>query len=133
VVLASFGGQLLSDVTPARSGYFITFLPLPATVGDSLIVGIVVLLIGGTVLLLLMWEKRMSRLVSKLEKLPVIGEKLHTFTDMFANVQKEGQKVRRSLIVVAFLIFLSLVVNAGALYLIFSGLWHSSLSLLLSL
>jgi hypothetical protein len=24
VVLASFGGQLLSDVTPARSGYFLT-------------------------------------------------------------------------------------------------------------
>jgi uncharacterized membrane protein YbhN (UPF0104 family) len=50
---------------------------------------------------------------------------------MFANVQQEGRRVRGSLIVVAVLILLSLVVNAGALYLIFSGLWSSgSLSLL---
>ncbi|MCW4000207.1 MAG: flippase-like domain-containing protein [Candidatus Bathyarchaeota archaeon] len=173
VVLASFGGQLLSDVTPARSGYFITpvfvnrlagipveqgmtgvlatgsinallkavicsvglgyfitFLPLPAAVVDSLIVGIAVLLIGGSVLLLLMWEKRMSRFVLKLEKLPLIGKKLGVFTGMFADVQKEGQKVKRSLIAVALLIFLSLAVNAAALYLIFGGLWQSSLSLL---
>jgi uncharacterized protein (TIRG00374 family) len=173
VVLASFGGQLLSDVTPARSGYFITpilvnrlagipveqgmtgvlatgsvnaflkavvcaiglgyfisFLPLPAAVVNSLIVGIAVLLVGGTVLLLLMWEQRMTKLVVKLEKLPLIGEKFHSFTEMFTNVQKEGRKVRRSLLVLALLIFLSLVVNAFALYLISMGLNLGSLSLL---
>ena len=173
IVLASFGGQLLSDVTPARSGYFFTpifinrlagipieqgmtgvlatgavnaflkavicaiglgyfisFLPLPAAVVNSLLVGIGVLLIGGTILLLLMWEKRMSKLVVKFEKLPLIGSKLHSFTGMFANVQKEGQKVRRSLIVVALLILLSLVVNAFALLMIFRGLGYNSLGLL---
>jgi uncharacterized membrane protein YbhN (UPF0104 family) len=173
VILASFGGQLLSDVTPARSGYFITpifvnrlagipveqgmtgvlatgsvnaflkalicaiglgyfisFLPLPGAVVNSLIVGIAVLLAGGTVLLLLMWERRMSKLVVKFEKLPLIGDKLHSFTEMFANVQKEGRKVRRSLLVLALLIFFSLIVNAFALYLISMGLNLGSLSLL---
>jgi uncharacterized protein (TIRG00374 family) len=173
VVMASFSGQLLSDVTPARSGYFITpiflnrlagipveqgmagvlatgginaflkavictiglgyfisFLPLPPSVVNSLLVGIGILLIGGTVLLLLMWERRMSRLVVKLEKLPLVGSKLRSFTEMFANVQKEGQKVRRSLVVVALLIFGSLAVNAFALYALFLGLGFSSLSLL---
>ena len=173
VVMASFGGQLLSDVTPARSGYFLTpifinrlagvpveqgmagvlatgginaflkavictvglgyfisFLPLPGAVVNSLLVGIAVLLIGGTILLLLMWDQRMSKLVSKLEKLPLVGSKLRSFTEMFANVQKEGQKVRRSLLVVALLIFGSLAVNAFALYAIFLGLGYNSLGLL---
>ncbi len=173
VVMASFSGQLLSDVTPARSGYFITpiflnrlagipveqgmagvlatgginaflkavictiglgyfisFLPLPAAVVNSLLVGIGILLIGGTVLLLMMWERRMSRLVVKLEKLPLVGLKLRSFTEMFANVQKEGQKVRRSLIIVALLIFGSLLVNSFALYAIFLGLGFNSLNLL---
>ena len=173
IVMASFGGQLLSDVTPARSGYFVTpifvnrlagipveqgmaavlatgginaflkavictvglgyfisFLPLPSAVINSLLVGIGILLIGGTVLLLSMWEQRMSKLVVKLEKLPLVGSKLRSFTEMFANVQKEGQKVRRSLTIVALLIFSSLAVNAFALYAIFLGLGFSSLSLL---
>jgi uncharacterized membrane protein YbhN (UPF0104 family) len=173
VIMASFGGQLLSDVTPARSGYFLTpifvnqlagvpieqgmtgvlatgginafikavicviglgyfisFLPLPAVVVDSLIVGIVVLLVAGTFLLLLMLEKRMSKLVVKIEKLPLIGKSLHKVTEMFANVQVEGGKVKRSLVVVALLILLSLVVNAAALFFIFNGLWDSSLSIL---
>jgi len=173
VVMASFGGQLLSDVTPARSGYFLTpifvnrlagipvdqgmagvlatggvnafvkagiclvglgyfisFLPLPASVVNSLLVGIVVLLVAGSFLLLLMWEKRMSKLVVKLEKLPLVGAKLHSFTAMFTNVQQEGVKVKGSLIAVAILILLSLVLNSVALFLIFSGLWHASLSFL---
>jgi hypothetical protein len=45
-------------------GYFITFLPLPAAVIDSLLVGIAVLLVAGTFLLLLMLEKRMSNVVA---------------------------------------------------------------------
>jgi uncharacterized membrane protein YbhN (UPF0104 family) len=173
VVLASFGGQLLSDVTPARSGYFLTpiflnelagvpigqgmagvlatggvnafvkaviclvglgyfvsFLPLPGTVVTSLLVGVGVLLVAGTVLFLLMWEKRMSKLVAKLERLPLIGKSLGKVTEMFANVQQQSGKVKRSLAVVALLILLSLVVNSAALYLIFTGLWQSSLSLL---
>lgn len=174
VVLASFGGQLLSDVTPARSGYFLTpifinrlagvpieqgmtgvlatgainafikavicavglgyfisFLPLTETVVNSLIVGIVILLVGGTILFLLLWEKRMSKLVVKIEKLPLIGKSLHKVTEMFTNVQQHGQKVKRSLILVALLILASLMVNAVALYCIFTGLFgYGSLSIL---
>ena len=173
VIMASFAGQLLSDVTPVRSGYFLTpiflnklagipleqgmsgvlatgavnafvkaaiccaglayfvsFLPLSPAVINSLLVGIAVLLIAGTILLLLMLEKRMSKLVAKLERLPLVGKKLHEFTEMFANVQKEGQKIRRPLIIVAGLILASLLINAVALYLIFNGVWHSSLSIL---
>ncbi len=174
VVMASFGGQLLSDVTPARSGYFLTpilinrlagipieqgmtgvlatgainafvkavvclaglgyfisFLPLPAAVVDSLLVGVGVLLVAGTFLFLLMWEKRMTGMVAKIEKLPLVGKKLHSFTDMFANVQQQSPKVKRSLAVVAPLILLSIAVNATALYFIFSGLWSGgSLNLL---
>ncbi len=173
VVLASFGGQLLSDVTPARSGYFITpiltnrlagipveqgmtgvlatgsvnaflkalicgvglayfisFLPLPATVVNALIVGIVILLIGGTILLMLMWEKRVTKIFSKLERLPLVGSKLHSFTEMLVNAQKEGHKVRRSLPVLALLIFMSMIANAFALYLISAGLGLGTLSLL---
>jgi uncharacterized membrane protein YbhN (UPF0104 family) len=174
VVMASFGGQLLSDVTPARSGYFLTpifinrlagvpieqgmtgvlatgainafikavvcllglgyfigFLPLPAAVVDSLLVGVGVLLVAGTLLFMLMWEKRMTRVVAKIEKLPLVGKKLHSVTDMFANVQLQSPKVKRSLSVVALLILLSIVVNAAALYFIFRGLWSGgSLSLL---
>ncbi len=173
VIMASFAGQLLSDVTPVRSGYFLTpiflnklagipfeqgmsgvlatgavnafvkaaiccvglayfvsFLPLQPAVINSLIVGIAVLLIAGTILLLLMVEKRMAKLVAMFEKLPLVGKKLHEFTEMFANVQKEGRNIRRPLIIVAGLILASLLVNAVALYLVFNGVWHSSLSIL---
>jgi uncharacterized membrane protein YbhN (UPF0104 family) len=168
VVMASFGGQLLSDVTPARSGYFLTpifvnrlanvpieqgmtgvlvtgsinallkaticllglgyfisYLPLPTSVVYSLIVGVAVLLIAGVFLLLLMWEKRMSKIVAKFEKLPLIGEKLHKVTEMFANIQQQSIKVKRSFGLVALLILASLIVNATALYCVFIGLWHT--------
>jgi uncharacterized membrane protein YbhN (UPF0104 family) len=173
VIMASYGGQLLSDVTPARSGYFITpilvnqlagipvdqgmaavlatgvvnafvkaviclvglgyfvsFLPLPAAILDSVIVGIVVLLVAGTFLLLLMYVKRLSKLVAKIEKLPMIGKSLHGFTQMFTNVQKEGVKIKRSLIVVTLLVLTSLLLNAVALFLVFNGLWQTSLTIL---
>lgn len=130
--MARFGGQLLSDMTPARSGYFLTpifanrlagipvdqgiagvlatggvnafvkavvclvglgyfisFLPLPVVV-DSLFVGIAVLLFAGSFLLLLMWEKRMSKLVVKLENLPLVGAKLHSFTEVFTGTDIIG-------------------------------------------
>ncbi len=173
VVMASFAGQLLSDVTPVRSGYFLTpifldklagisleqgmtgvlatgginafvkavicliglgyfisFLPLQAVVINSLLVGVAVLLIAGTFLLFLMWDNRLSKLVVKLERIPLVGSRLHSLTDMFTNVQKEGRKIRRPLIIVAILILLSLIVNATALYFVFNGIWHSSLSIL---
>jgi uncharacterized membrane protein YbhN (UPF0104 family) len=173
VVMASFAGQLLSDVTPVRSGYFLTpiflnklagipleqgmtgvlatgginafvkavicliglgyfisFLPLQAVVINSLLVGVAILLIAGTFLLFLMWDNRLSNLVVKLERIPLVGSRLHSLTDMFANVQKEGRKIRRPLIIVAILILVSLIVNATALYFIFNGIWHSSLSIL---
>ena len=173
VVMASFAGQLLSDVTPVRSGYFLTpiflneladipveqgmtgvlatggvnsfvkvviclvglgyfvsFLSLQAEVINALLVGVSVLLVAGTFLLLLMWEKRLSKLVVKFEGLPLIGKRLHKFTEMFSNVQEEGRKIKRSLIGVAVLILLSVIGNAIALNIIFNGLWHNSLSLL---
>jgi uncharacterized membrane protein YbhN (UPF0104 family) len=171
--MASFAGQLLSDVTPVRSGYFLTpiflnqlagipveqgmtgvlatggvnafvkaviclvglgyfvsFLPLQAAVVNSLLIGIAVLLVAGTFLLLLMWESRLSKLVVKLERLPLVGKRLRKFTEMFTNVQKEGRKIKRPLIGVAVLILVSLIINAIALYFIFNGIWHSSLSIL---
>ena len=173
VIMASFAGQLLSDVTPVRSGYFLTpiflnqlagipveqgmtgvlatggvnafvkaviclvglgyfvsFLPLQAAVVNSLLIGIAVLLVAGTFLLLLMWESRLSKLVVKLERLPLVGKRLRKFTEMFTNVQKEGRKIKRPLIGVAVLVLVSLIVNAIALYFIFNGIWHSSLSIL---
>ncbi|NLF89273.1 flippase-like domain-containing protein [Candidatus Bathyarchaeota archaeon] len=174
VVLASFGGQLLSDVTPARSGYFLTpilvnrlanvpiekgmtgvlatgainalvkaavcliglayfisFLPLPASVTNSLIVGVAILLVAGVFLLLLMWEKRMTKAVAKMEGLPLIGKKLHKITEMFTDIQRQSGKVKRSFGVVTLLILASLIVNAAALYCVFIGLWHvPALSLL---
>jgi uncharacterized membrane protein YbhN (UPF0104 family) len=173
VVMASFAGQLLSDVTPVRSGYFLTpiflnnlagvslergmtgvlatgginafvkavvcliglgyfisFLPLQAAVVNSLLIGVVVLIVAGTCLLFLMWDNRLSRLVVKLERIPLVGGKLHAVADMFAKVQKEGRKIRGSLIIVAVLILVSLIVNATALYFVFNGIWHTSLSIL---
>lgn len=173
VIMASFAGQLLSDVTPVRSGYFLTpiflnqladipveqgmtavlatggvnsfvkvviclvglgyfvsFLPLQAEIINALLVGVSVLLVAGAFLLLLMWERRLSKLVVKFEGLPLVGKRLHKFTEMFSNVQEEGRKIKRSLIGVAVLILLSVIGNATALYFIFNGIWHSSLSLL---
>jgi hypothetical protein len=77
-----------------------------------------------------MWERRLSKLVVKFEGLPLVGKRLHKFTEMFSNVQEEGRKIKRSLIGVAVLILLSVMGNAIALNIIFSGLWHNSLSLL---
>jgi hypothetical protein len=173
MIMASFAGQLLSDVTPVRSGYFLTpvflnqlasipveqgmtgvlatgginsfvkvaiclvglgyftsRLPLPAEVTNSLLVGIIVLLIAGVFLMLLMWDKRFSKLVAKLERIPLIGKRLSKFTEVFSNVQNEGRKIRYSLIFVAALILLSILANATALYFIFYGVWYPSLHLL---
>jgi uncharacterized membrane protein YbhN (UPF0104 family) len=77
-----------------------------------------------------MWESRLSKLVVKLERLPLVGKRLRKFTEMFTNVQKEGRKIKRPLIGVAVLVLVSLIVNATALYFIFNGIWHSSLSIL---
>jgi uncharacterized membrane protein YbhN (UPF0104 family) len=173
MLMASFAGQLLSDVTPVRSGYFLTpvflnqlasipvekgmtgvlatgginslvkvivclvglgyftsFLPLPPEVTNSLLVGIIVLLIAGVFFMLIMWDKRFSKLVVKLEKIPLIGKRLGKFTEMFNNVQNEGRKIRYSLIFVAAFILLSILANATALYFIFNGIWGPSLQLI---
>lgn len=173
MIMASFAGQLLSDVTPVRSGYFLTpvflkqlasipveqgmtgvlatgginsfvkvaiclvglgyfasYLPLPAEITNALLVGVIVLFIGGTLLLLIMWYRRLSKLVTKFEKIPLIGKRLSKITEIFSNVQKEGRKIRYSLILVASLILLSVIANATALYFIFNGIWYPSLHLL---
>ncbi len=172
VVMSSFAGQLLSDITPVRSGYFLTpfilnklsdvpvergmtgvlatggvnsivkvvlclvgiayfirFLPLEPWIINALLVGASFLLVAGLFLLLLMWEKRLSRLVEKFETLPLIGKSMHKLIEMFNNVQREGQKVKGSLIQVAVLILFSVITNATALYSISLTLWNSSLSI----
>ncbi len=173
MLMASFAGQLLSDVTPVRSGYFLTpvflkrlaripveqgmtgvlatgginsfvkvavclvglgyfasYLSLPAEITNALVVGIVVLLIAGTLLMLLMWDKRFSKLIAKFERIPLIGKRLSKITEIFSNVQNEGRKIRYSLIFVAALILLSILANATALYFIFNGVWYPSLHLI---
>jgi len=173
MLMASFAGQLLSDVTPVRSGYFLTpvflnrlasipvekgmtgvlatgginsfvkvivclvglgyftsYLQLPADITTSLLVGVIVLLIAGIFFMLIMWTKRFSNLIAKFERIPLVGKRLTKFTEMFANVQNEGRKVRYSLIFVAALILLSIMANATALYFIFNGLWYPSLHLI---
>ncbi len=169
VIMASFAGQLMSDVTPVRSGYFltpiflnslagvpldegmtgvlstgainaivkavvclvglgyfVTFLPLQAAVVNSVFVGVAVLIVAGTFLLFLMWENRVSRLVVKLKKIPLVGNKLDDLIDLFANVQKGGRKIRRPLMTVAVMILMSLIVNSAALFFVFTGIWHNS-------
>ena len=173
ILMASFAGQLLSDVTPVRSGYFITpvflkqlasipveqgmtgvlatggvnslvkvamclvglvyfssYLSLPAEITNALVVGVTVLFVTGLFLLLLMLNRRLSKLVVKLEKTPLIGKRLSKFIEIFSNVQQEGRKIRKSLIFVAILVLLSLVANATALYLVFNSVWYPSLKLL---
>ncbi len=173
MIMASFAGQLLSDVTPVRSGYFLTpvflnqladipveqgmtgvlatggvnslvkvaiclvglgyfasYLPLPAEITNALLFGVTVLLIAGAFLLLLIWERRLSKLAANFERIPLIGKRLSKFTEMFRNVQEEGRKIRGSLIFVAALVLLSILANATALYFIFYGVWYPSLHLL---
>jgi len=173
MLMASFAGQLLSDVTPVRSGYFLTpvflnqlasipveagmtgvlatgginafvkvavclvglgyfasYLPLPAEIINALLIGVAVLLVGGVFLLLLMWYKRFSKLVAKFERVPLVGKRFGRFTEAFSKVQKEGRKIRYSLVFVAALILLSILANATALYFIFNGVWYLQLHLL---
>jgi uncharacterized membrane protein YbhN (UPF0104 family) len=107
-------------------GYLASFLPLNAEIINALIVGVSVLLIAGVFLLLLMWEKRLSRLIARFERLPLVGKTLCKFAEMLNNIQEQGRKIKRSLIGVAVLVLLSVLGNATALYLIFNGLWGSS-------
>lgn len=173
MIMASFAGQLLSDVTPVRSGYFLTpvflrqlasipvergmssvlatgginsfvkvticlvglsyfssYLSLPAEITNALFIGIIVLLVAGGFLLLILRDKRFSTLIPKLERIPVVGKRLSRSTKVFSEIQKEGRKIRYSLIFVAALILLSVVANGAALYFIFSSLWYPSLHLI---
>ncbi len=173
MVMASYAGQLLSDVTPVRSGYFMTpiflnelanipvaqgmtgvlatggvnsivkvaiciaglgyfarYLSFPPEITNAMFVGILVLLSAGALLLLFLWDRRFSKFVAKFEKIPFIGKKLNKMIEVFGNVQQEGQKIRKSLIFVCILIFLSVLANGAALYLIFNGMWYQSLSVL---
>lgn len=173
VIMASFGGQLLSDVTPARSGYFLTpfilnemdntpiksgmagvvatgainffvkaalsiialayfvrTLPLKPVIVNTLLVGISLLIAGGLGLLMLIWGRRIPRLVERLKKLPVLGKAMGRIVEALNHLQEEGKKVRGSLTQIALLILLSVVVNATALYFVSSAIWRGSPSLL---
>jgi uncharacterized membrane protein YbhN (UPF0104 family) len=77
-----------------------------------------------------MRERRLSKLIAKVERAPLIGKRLSKSVEMFSNVQEEGKKIRLSLILVAILILFSVVANAAALYLIFHAVWYNSLGLL---
>ncbi len=172
MMMASYAGQLLSDVTPVRSGYFMTpifltelanipvaqgmtgvlatggvnsivkvaiciaglgyfarYLSFPPEIMNAFLVGIFVLLSAGALLFLVLWDRRFSRFAAKLQKFPFIGKKLGKIIDVFGNVQQEGRKIRKSLIFVCILIFLSVLANGAALYLIFNGIWYQHLSL----
>jgi uncharacterized membrane protein YbhN (UPF0104 family) len=173
MMMASYAGQLLSDVTPVRSGYFMTpiflsqlanipvaqgmsgvlatggvnsmvkvviciaglgyfarYLSFPAEITNALFIGILVLLSAGVLLFLFMWNRRFSKIVAKFEKIPLIGKRIGKMIGLFGNVQQEGRKIRKSLIFVGILIFLSVLANGAALYLIFNGVSYNSLSLL---
>ena len=173
MMMASYAGQLLSDVTPVRSGYFMTpvflnelanvpvaqgmsgvlatggvnsivkvaiciaglgyftrYLSFPAEITNALFIGILILLSAGVLLFLFLWDRRFSKIGAKFEKVPVIGRRLGKMIEVFGNVQQEGRKLRKSLIFVGILIFLSVLANGAALYLIFNGVWYQSLSLL---
>lgn len=165
VIMASFAGQLLSDVTPMRSGYFLTpfilkgladvpvergiasvlatgginsfvkvalcllgvayfvrFLTLDAIIVNALFVGSLLLLAGGVFLLLLIWERRLTKLVEKFERIPVLGSQIRKFMRIFDNVQEEGRKLKGSLVAIAILILFSVITNATALYFISQSL-----------
>jgi len=173
MMMASYAGQLLSDVTPVRSGYFMTpiflsqlanipvaqgmsgvlatggvnsivkvaiciaglgyfarYLSFPAEITNALFIGILVLLSAGALLFLFMWNRRFSKIAAKFEKIPLIGKRMGKMIELFGNVQQEGRKIRKSLIFVGILLFLSVLANGAALYLIFNGVWYNSLSLL---
>jgi uncharacterized membrane protein YbhN (UPF0104 family) len=173
VAMASFAGQLLSDITPVRSGYFLTpfflnnladvpfeqgmtgvfttgginaivkvaicligmayfasFLPLSTEIINAITAGVLILLAGGILLLLIMWEKHFSNLIIRFGKLPLFGGKIERLTKMFDSVRRESQKIKSTLISVALFVVLSLLCNATALYFIFNGLWNCSLSLI---
>lgn len=173
VVMASFAGQLLSDITPVRSGYFLTplflnsladvpfeqgmtgvfttgginavvkvaicligmayfasFLPLSTEIINTITAGVLILLVGGGLLLLIMWGKHFSNVVIKLEKFPLVGGKIEGLTKIFNSIQKESRKIKSSFVSVALFVFLSLLCNATALYFIFNGLWNCNLGLI---
>jgi uncharacterized membrane protein YbhN (UPF0104 family) len=92
--------------------------------------GVAVLLAAGTFLLFLMWDTRFSKVVAKLERIPLVGSKLHNLTGMFINVQKEGRKIKSHLMFMAVLILVSLLLNATALYFILNGVRQNSISIL---
>ena len=172
VVMASFGGQLLSDVTPARSGYFLTpfilnklddtpiksgmagvvvtgaanffvkatlslvalayftrLLPLDPMIVNALLVGISLLIAGGLGLSMLMWWRRLPRLVERLGKLPALGRAMSKIVEMLDRLQEE-REVGGSFAHVTLLMLLSVVANATALYFISTALWSGSPSLL---
>lgn len=170
VIMASFAGQLLSDVTPARSGYFVTpliisklcnvsiekgvvgvivtgiansfikiilavvgivyfmkFLPLSSTFLNTLIIGIISLLIGSTILLIILLEKRVLKLKVVLEKTPIMKNITRKLIEIFSKIQDEGQRVMKVIHYVALLLLLSVITNSIALYLVHKALSYNSL------
>ena len=163
--LANFGGQLLSDVTPAKSGYFATPVLLNQlnnvpiekglisvmSVGAlnffvkagfsiialfyfidrisinpamtyALLVGIALLLAGGTALAILVWTNHLSNLFKKLNNLPLLGrvvKRLDSIRILFANDQTALRKSTKTIVtsIVASIIFsgISLYLVANAL------------------
>ena len=167
-ILASFGGQLLSDVTPARSGYFLTpfilnridqtpveysmlgvvatgamnllikavlsvialiyfmnTISLAPAVVNALLIGIFLLFLGGIGLLTFM-RGRVYHILARFTRIPIIGRFIAKVAEMMDLFQKETQKIGSTLISTAFLLLLSIMANASALYFISRALQTGS-------
>jgi uncharacterized protein (TIRG00374 family) len=173
VILGNFVGQLLSDVTPARSGYFatplvlkemcnvsiekglvsvlitgfvnsfirvilstialiyfISFLPLSPSIVSVLIIGIFFLLIASIIFLIILIEKRILKLITVFEKIPVIKVIAQKLIGLFNRAQKVKVNIKRQFPWMVLLILLSVVANALALQFISDGLGFGSPSLI---
>jgi len=167
-ILASFSGQLLSDITPARSGYFLTglilnridgtpvesamagvvatgavnflvkagfsimslayfvkILPLDSAVINALLFGIALLVAGGIGLLAVMWGNRLTSLLTKLRRVPFLKGVIRDIMDILNKLQEEARRSSRPLMLVALLVFLSIIANAAALLFIFKSIQQS--------
>jgi len=159
VLLASLGGQLLADVTPARSGYLsvpfilkktnglpiaptmaciisiqsvaffvksalltvaIPYIVLRTALSPSLtyalLFGFAIVLAGGIVLAFCVWSKSSEHFLRGLLKVPFIGRLIHTMSEAFTEFQRNGQRIRRSIPLIAVVYFCGAMIFSAGLY-----------------
>lgn len=158
-VQANFAGQLASDLTPGRAGYFITpfvmgvlsktpaepcivatvvsgmvdffirafltvisiiylFGPVKSISGVPWIVAASVLILASSAVFLamLLWSDKLRRLIIRLRGFRRIGRFLDPYVARFENFQKEGAKVKTSLVPVVFTMSLTSLFDSMALF-----------------